>query len=102
MTNPSVSRWQEAFTKRHGHDARADVYGRCFTGDMMRDNGVAVISRWVSASSAAQRGETVKRLTGNTHQAGSVHGHDDRLLLLSSEQLQGGKKTKHFSFFMSF
>lgn len=29
-----------------------------------------------------------------THQAGGVHGHDDRLLLLSREQLQEGKR-KH-------
>lgn len=38
----------------------------------------------------------MKRLTGNTHQAGSVHGHDDRLLLLSSEKLQGEKKKNKF------
>lgn len=29
-------------------------------------------------------------VTAETHQAGSVHGHDDRLLLLSGEQLQEG------------
>lgn len=43
----------------------------------------------------------MKKLTGNTHQAGSVHGHDDRLLLLSSEQLQGEKNIFHLYVFLN-